>query len=179
MLVHQKRFCSASHADAIKQFLISKSPKFKLFQRFEILNSWRIQGFPDLVLMEGLKVSPHNDGGAFWQPLIVLENPQAKWSFRGSSQKVRNLAPQVSGTLLVLDIERLHCVTGHCSIPWLALCWNPSRSVPQKTSFDLDAVVYQATESFQKVLAMTEEGKNYDQNQQTYQRRRRISQAPQ
>jgi hypothetical protein len=155
MLVYQKHWCSAVSTHQIKRFLLKRSPTYHPFESYEIVNSWGVNGFDgwqDLLVMEGLKVSRHTDGGAFWQPMLILENYQARWSFRGSSQKVSNLQPQYSGTFVVLDIERSHCVTGRSSLPWMALCWNPWRSVPQQSDFSLDEVIEAALEAFTGLL---------------------------
>ena len=106
----------------------------------------------NFVVMEGLKVARHNDGGAFWQPMLILDNHQSRWSFRGASQKVSSLQPQYPGTFLVLNIERLHCVTGRSSLPWMTLCWNPLRLVPKQSDFSLNEVTEAALKAFTSLL---------------------------
>jgi hypothetical protein len=156
MLVFQEHWCSADSTQDIKHFLLKRSPRYHPFNWFEKLNSWRIEGFKNFVVMEGAKVGSHNDGGSFWQPMLILENHQAKWSFRGSTQRVSRLEPQMPGTFLVLNIERSHCVSGRrTTSPWMALCWNPFGSVPKQHDFSLSDVTEAALESFADLLRLT------------------------
>lgn len=116
-----------------ESFVFSLCPRYRPFDRLDTLNSWRLRNHPNLVLMEGAKIRSHDDGGEFFQPMIILRN--SSWSIRGSSQKVKQLDPQNSGSIIVLDISKKHCVSGRGS-PWLTLCWNPQGSVPLKSKFD-------------------------------------------
>jgi hypothetical protein len=154
MLVHQSYFCRATEAEDLKKYLLPLCKGFKKFDFFEDLNSWHISGFPDLVVMEGSKIKPHDDGGRFWQPMLVLENCDAKWIMRGAFQKVGNLIPQVSGTFIVLDIQKKHCVSGRSHSPWMVLCWNPQRSVPQKQYYDLEDVIHLSKKAFLEVRTL-------------------------
>ena len=114
--------------------IIALCPRYRPLDRPDTLNSWDLIDYPDLVLMEGVKIGSHDDGGEFFQPMIIIRN--SSWSIRGSSQKVKQLDSQGPGSIIVLDISKKHCVSGKGS-PWLALCWNPQRSTPLKSSFDI------------------------------------------
>jgi hypothetical protein len=152
MLVHQSTLCTQQAAIALRAKLLAQIPSYHPFLEFERLNSWAIASYPDLVLMEGQAVGKHTDGGSFWQPLLILQNPSASWSFRGAYQKVTNLYPQIAGTFIVLDVERSHCVSGRKSTPWVALCWNPHRSVSKKADFSLEAIISEAKDQFSQLI---------------------------
>lgn len=113
-------------------------PRYRSFDRSDALNSWSLPRYPNLVLMEGAKTPSHDDGGEFFQPMIIIRN--SSWTIRGSSQKIKQLEPQTPGSVLVLDISKKHCVSGKGS-PWLALCWNPQGSAPLKALFDIKSCV--------------------------------------
>lgn len=114
--------------------IIALCPRYRPFNCSNVLNSWSLPNYPNLVLMEGAKISSHDDGGKFFQPMIIIRN--SSWSIRGSSQKIKQLEPQNPGSILVLDISKKHCVSGKGS-PWLVLCWNPQGSAPLKALFDI------------------------------------------
>jgi hypothetical protein len=116
-----------------EQTLLALCINYRPFERTDSLNSWGVEGFPDLVVMEGGKIAAHDDGGDFYQPLVVVRNHGAGWSIRGASQKVGSIEPQIPGQIIVLDISKMHCVSGRNTSPWLALCFNPSRSAPLKS----------------------------------------------
>jgi hypothetical protein len=128
MLVHQKYCFTQSDAQRALEKAITLIPNYKEIQRFESLETWLVPEVDNLVLMEGWKISPHDDRGQFWQPALVLRNDQNKWSIRGSAQKVRLIDPQCPGTFLILDVGKSHCVSGRSQKPWALLCWNPKAS---------------------------------------------------
>lgn len=150
MIVKQEFWIKSSKVDI--DLIRSLAERYKPFASPQVLNSWTIRGFPDLVLMEGGKISSHKDGGDFWQPFLVLKNSPPYWSFRGSTQKVRTVEPQILGSIVLIDIQKSHCVTGSSSVPWLILCWNPSGSVPEKASFNIDEVLYKSKSEFSRFL---------------------------
>lgn len=102
--------------------------------------------------MEGCKISSHKDGGDFWQPFLVLKNSPPYWSFRGVTQKVRTIEPQIPGSIVLMDIQKSHCVTGSSPEPWVILCWNPLGSVPEKASCTIDEVLYRSKSEFSRFM---------------------------
>lgn len=151
MLVHESWGVSSSRAREIADTLLAVCGQQESYFDRQ-LHSWYLQGYPDLVLMQGMKVGVHHDGGAFWQPMMILRNDG--WVFSGSRQY--RLYPPTPGTQIVLDIERLHQVRGRGKTPWLALCWNPGQCVPKKQDYSLGEVVYQLSQAI-KNLGKTEE----------------------
>ena len=138
-MIVRENYCALGAITA--EALLGLCPDYKPFSPSDRLNSWMVQDNTNLVLMEGGRISPHDDGGQFWQPLIILRNDGARWSIRGSRQKIRNIEPQPPGQILVLDISVSHCVSGRSNAPWIALCYNPSYSVPEKSQFCPDTLV--------------------------------------
>ena len=148
MLVHHSYYSSAKNARSLLTKARPLALGYHELRPYESLNSWIIPSHPDLVLMEGRKVKPHDDGGRFWQPFIVLSNPKNRYSFKSPRQPVRSLISQAAGSLLVLDIEKQHEATGHSNEVWSVLCWNPSCAVPHQNDYGLKAVVEAATKAF-------------------------------
>ena len=148
MLVHHSYYSSAKDARSLlaKARLLASS--YHECQPYETLNSWMISSHPDLILMEGRRVKPHNDGDRFWQPFIVLSNPENRYSFKSPSQRVGNLIPQAPGSLLVLDIGKQHEATGRSNKIWSVLCWNPNCCVPHQEDYSLEAVAKAAEKAF-------------------------------
>ena len=124
---------------SLVETLIASAPGYEPFEKGRILNTWRLDR--DWALMEGRSILAHDDGGEFYQPLLVLRNDDFQWSIRGASQRIKSLSPQVPGTILILDISKKHLVSGRSKTPWLVLCYNPSRSVPLKQDFTPEGLV--------------------------------------
>jgi hypothetical protein len=120
--------------------VLSQCIAYRPFHQADQLNSWALKT-SNLTLMEGARIAAHDDGGDFYQPLIVIRNDRSNWSIRGASQKVRSIEPQIPGQIVVLDISRRHCVSGRHSTPWLALCFNPGHSVPRKKDYTIDETI--------------------------------------
>lgn len=148
MLVRHSYYSSAKDAQALLVKARSLALAYHEFRPYETLNSWTIPSYPDLVLMEGRQVKPHNDGGRFWQPLIVLSNSENRYSFKSPRQRVGSLIPQAAGSLLVLDIGKQHEATGRSDKVWSVLCWNPNRCVPHQDEYSLKAVAEAAEKAF-------------------------------
>ena len=151
MLVHHSYYCGGQAALALLTSIRKLIPAYHEYRVYERLNSWMIPSNPDLVLMEGRQVKPHDDGGKFWQPFIVLHNPSNSYSFRGPRQPVRSLTPHTDGSLLVLDIGKQHQATGRSREIWSVLCWNPSCCVPRHDDYDLQSVIDASREAFDQL----------------------------
>jgi len=78
MLALQEYFCAPSAVAHLPALLISRISSYREFETFDRLNSWLIDcnGKKDFTLMEGKEVGAHDDGGKFWQPMLILENPR-------------------------------------------------------------------------------------------------------
>lgn len=124
-------------------------PEYRPFEPYYTLRSWSLT-LPDLVLMEGRKIKPHIDG-EFYQPLIILKNDDYRWTIRGRSQKVSQLQPQSPGTILILDTSKSHCVSGRSNSSWMALCYNPNRTLPHKADHHPDRLVLQLKEAIERL----------------------------
>ena len=148
MLVHHSYYSSAKDARSLLTKARSLALRYHECQPYESLNSWGISSYPDLVLMEGRQVAPHNDGGRLWQPFVVLSNPENRYSFKSPRQRIRSLMPQAPGSLLVLDIGKQHEATGCSNEIWSVLCWNPNRCVPHQNEYGLEATVEAARKAF-------------------------------
>lgn len=148
MLVHHGYYSSAQDAQSLLIKARSLALSYHKFRPYESLNSWIIPSYPDLVLMEGRQVKPHNDGGRFWQPFVVLSNHKNRYSFKSPKQRVSSLIPQAPGSLLVLDIGKQHEATGRSNEVWSVLCWNPCCCVPHQDEYSLEAVVEAAEKAF-------------------------------
>lgn len=151
MLVHHSYYCGGQTASALLTKIRRLIPAYHEYRMYDRLNSWRIPAHPDLVLMEGRQVKPHNDGGKFWQPFVILHNPSSSYSFRSPKQSVRSLMPHMDGSLLVLDIGKQHQATGRSHETWSAICWNPSCCVPHQDDYSLEAIVEASKEAFDKL----------------------------
>ena len=122
------------------------------------LNSYFVRSNPDLVVMEGGRIGKHTDGIDAWQPLLILRNYENRWHFKGPRQHSNMLLPQSPGTLVILDIGKLHCVNaGERRIKtmprWRVLAWNPGRCPPMKSDYSLEEVVNRSREVFMGLLA--------------------------
>ncbi len=148
MLVHHSYYSGGKTARSLLAKAKTLAPQYHECQPYENLNSWGICSHPNLVLMEGRQVLPHNDGGRFWQPFMVLSNPENRYSFKGPRQRVGSLIPQAPGSLIVLDIGKQHEATGRSDEIWAVLCWNPNRCVPHQSDYGLEAVVEAARAAF-------------------------------
>ena len=122
----------------VKTF-IANAPDYKTFEKGQTLNTWPLD--QDWALMEGRSIPVHDDGDEFYQPLLVLRNDNFQWSIRGANQRIKNLSPQIPGTILILDIAKKHLVSGRSKTPWLVLCYNPKRSVPLKQDYTPEGLV--------------------------------------
>lgn len=157
MLALQEYFCAPSAVAHLPASLISRISGYREFETFDRLNSWLVDfdGKKDFALMEGKKVGAHDDGGKFWQPMLILENSRGAWTFRGSSQKVEKLDTQHPGMLVILDISRSHQVGGKSRSPWKVLCWNPSATVPNHSEYTLEEVREAAKSEFKRLIGAT------------------------
>lgn len=124
-------------------------PEYRPFESYDTLRSWSLT-LPDLVLMEGAKIKPHVDGDLY-QPMIILKNDDYRWTIRGRSQKVSQLQPQSPGTILILDASKSHCVSGRSQTPWMALCYNPNRTLPHKIDNQPDQLILELKESVERL----------------------------
>ena len=148
MLVHHSYYSSGKTARSLLAKARSLALSYHECRPYESLNSWKIHSYPHLILMEGRHVKSHDDGDRFWQPFVVLSNPENRYSFKGSRQRVRSLIPQAPGSLLVLDIGKQHEATGRSNEVWSALCWNPNGCVPHQSDYSLEAAVEAARTAF-------------------------------
>ena len=150
MLVHQRYL--TQHHPAILAHVLGRVPDYREPEMSPRLMTWHVQGYENLVLMQGGKVYKHDDGIEAYQPMLILRNPRGAWSFRGPNQPVRSMEPQTPGSLVVLDIGKKHLVSGRCPETWLALCWNPGRSVPKKSDYTLSEVINNTGKTIQSIL---------------------------
>lgn len=116
-------------------------------------HSHELKGLPDFRLMEASIVPPHSDRIAGYRPILILHNPGNSYTIRGTDQRH---GPQVSGTLIVLDIDAQH--EARSNDPngklgsWSGLVWGIDGKPFMKAGWSVEDVVEGAMGALQKMI---------------------------